>query len=89
MEGDIEIEGDRGRCTTPLPACCAVADGLTHCVPHQVVYSGADILLVSDGELPDPPLDAPTHARLRRLQREQGFEVRACCLPADGLLFAC
>jgi hypothetical protein len=42
------------------------------------VYSGADILLVSDGELPDPPLDAPTHARLRRLQREQGFEVRAC-----------
>ena len=59
------------------------------CVLHQVVYSGADILLVSDGELPDPPLDAPTHARLRRLQREQGFEVRACCLPADGLLMAC
>ena len=41
----------------------------------DVAYSGADRLLVSDGELPDPPLDAATHARLRSLQRSRGFEV--------------
>ena len=42
---------------------------------EEVVYSGADILLVSDGELPNPPLDEPTHSRLRALQSKQGFEV--------------
>ena len=39
------------------------------------MYSGADLLLISDGELPNPPLDAPTHARLRRLQESHGLEV--------------
>ena len=33
------------------------------------------MLLVSDGELPDPPLDASTFARLRALRATQGFEV--------------
>ena len=41
----------------------------------EVVFSGADVLLVSDGELPDPPLDAPTFARLRALRQQQGVEV--------------
>ena len=41
----------------------------------DVVYSGADLLLVSDGELPDPPLDPPTAERLRRLRSRQGFEA--------------
>jgi len=38
-------------------------------------YSGADLLLVTDGELPDPPLDEATHARLRRLQATTGLRV--------------
>ena len=41
----------------------------------EAAYSGADLLLVSDGELPEPPLDAPTHARLRRLQATSGLRV--------------
>jgi len=41
----------------------------------EELFSGADLLLVSDGELPDPPLDAATFARLRALQASQGFEV--------------
>ena len=51
-------------------------DVLERPADDEVVYSGADVLLVSDGELPDPPLDAATHARLRALQSEHGFEVR-------------
>ena len=46
--------------------------------PHalqEAAYSGADLLLVSDGELPDPPLDEATHARLRRLQAASGLRV--------------
>ena len=38
-------------------------------------FAGADLLLVSDGELPSPPLDDATFSRLRALQRSQGFEV--------------
>ena len=42
---------------------------------EDAAYSGADLLLVSDGELPDPPLDEATHARLRRLQATTGLRV--------------
>ena len=48
----------------------------------DVVYAGADVLLVSDGELPNPPLDAATHARLRTLQRSQGVEVHGLLVGA-------
>ena len=41
----------------------------------ELIYAGADVLLVSDGELPDPPLDPDTFRRLRGLQSRQGFEV--------------
>ena len=38
-------------------------------------YAGADIILVSDGELPSPPVDAPTMARLEAARRRSGVEV--------------
>ena len=42
----------------------------------DAAYAGADIILVSDGELPSPPVDAPTMARLeaarRRSKRRRG-----------------
>ena len=50
-------------------------DVLERPAEDDVIYSGADLLLVSDGELPSPPLDDATFARLRALQRTQGFMV--------------
>ena len=50
-------------------------DVLEQPAEDDVIYSGADLLLVSDGELPSPPLDDATFARLRDLQRTQGFMV--------------
>ena len=41
----------------------------------DAAYAGADIILVSDGELPSPPVDAPTMARLEAARRRSGVEV--------------
>ncbi|KAL1525635.1 hypothetical protein AB1Y20_020488 [Prymnesium parvum] len=38
-------------------------------------YAGADVLLVSDGELPNPPVDEKTLARLHRLRTESSFRI--------------
>jgi hypothetical protein len=54
---------------------CCVVQVLETPDTHDVVYAGADVLLVSDGELPDPPLDEPTFARLNALRASQGLEV--------------
>ena len=57
-------------------------DVLEHPDEDDVMYAGADMLLISDGELPDPPLDAPTMERLRALQTRQGFEVHGLLVGA-------
>ena len=43
----------------------------------DLFFRGADILVVSDGELPNPPLDPETSRRLRNLQQKQGLQARA------------
>ena len=41
----------------------------------QEVWAESDILLVSDGELPVPPVDDATLRRLQALRLERGLEV--------------
>ena len=41
----------------------------------DAAYAGADIILVSDGELPSPPVDAPTLARFAAARGRSGVEV--------------
>ena len=41
----------------------------------DAAYAGADIILVSDGELPSPPVDAPTMARLEAARRRDALRL--------------
>ena len=41
----------------------------------ELQFSGADVLLVSDGELPSPPVDEETFARLHVMRESKGLQV--------------
>jgi hypothetical protein len=85
--GAIGADGARPRPTARAAAATAAAAAAPTLRARARASSGAaDLILITDGELPDPPADARSAARLAALQVRRGVRVHCLllCAPAEA-----